>query len=124
MNQFTTIDAYIESHPKEVQDILQQVRATIKETAPEAEEKIAYGIPTFTLGGNLVHFGAFTHHIGFYPTPTGIEEFRDELSAYKGAKGSVQFPFDQPMPLDLIKRIVAFRIQKNQNKKKPSKSKS
>ena len=105
------IDAYIAGFPKDVQAILEQVRATIKKAAPDAEEAISYGIPTFRLHKtNLVHFAAFKNHIGFYPTPTGGEAFKEELSGYKTGKGSVQFPLDQPMPLDLIARIVQFRI--------------
>ena len=95
---------------------MQEIRAAIRETAPEAEEVISYQMPTFKLKGNLVHFAAFKNHIGFYPTPTGIESFEKELSAYKGAKGSVQFPLDQPMPLDLIRRIVKLRVAENLEK--------
>jgi uncharacterized protein YdhG (YjbR/CyaY superfamily) len=113
----TTIDEYIADFPTDVQKILQQIRATIKEAAPEAGEKISYGMPTFTLKGNLIHFAAFKNHIGLYPTPNGIEEFKEELSAYKGAKGSVQFPIDKPMPLALITRIVKFRVKKSLEKK-------
>ena len=80
---------------------------------PDAEETIKYRMPTFTLHGNLVHFAAFKKHIGFYPVPTGIEQFKDELSTYKGGKGSVQFPLDQPIPFDLISRIVKFRVKEN-----------
>ena len=113
----TTIDAYIAGFPPDVQAILQQVRATIREEAPDAQEKINYGIPTFTLGGgNLVHFAAFKKHIGFYPTPSGIEHFKDELSAYEGAKGSVKFPLDQPIPYDLFRRITEFRVAEVQAK--------
>ena len=86
---------------------------TIREAAPKAEETIKYQIPTFTLKGNLVHFAAFKKHIGFYPEPTGMEAFKDELSVYEGAKGSVQFPLDQPIPYDLISRIVKFRVKEN-----------
>ena len=108
----TTIDEYIAGFPQEVQAILQQVRETIREAAPDARETINYGIPTFTLqGGNLVHFAAFKKHIGFYPTPSGIERFKEELLVYEGAKGSVKFPLDQPIPYDLIARIVAFRVE-------------
>lgn len=113
----TTIDEYIADFPTDVQEILQQIRATIKEAAPEAGEKISYGMPTFTLKGNLIHFAAFKNHIGLYPTPNGIEEFKEELSVYKGAKGSVQFPIDKPMPLALITRIVKFRVKKSLEKK-------
>jgi uncharacterized protein YdhG (YjbR/CyaY superfamily) len=89
---------------------------TIRQAAPGAEEAIKYQIPTFTLEGNLVHFGAYKKHIGFYPTPSGIEKFQNELSAYEGAKGSVKFPLDKPVPFDLISRIVAFRVQENLDK--------
>jgi len=108
-----TIDDYISAFPKDVQEILQQVRATIKNAAPTAEEAISYAIPTFKLNGNLVHFAAFKNHIGFYPTPMGVEEFKEELSAFKEGKGSVQFPLNKPMPLDLITRMVKFRVAKN-----------
>jgi len=110
---FTSIDEYIATFPKEIQKILEKVRATIKIAAPKAEEKIAYQMPTFYLKGNLVHFAAYKNHIGFYPTPSGIEKFKNELSVYEGAKGSVQFPLDQPIPYDLISKIVAFRVQEN-----------
>ena len=107
------IDEYIAEFPPETQTILQKVRATIRETAPEAQETINYAIPTFTLNGNLVHFAGFTNHIGFYPTPTGIEKFKAELAAYDSAKGSVKFPLDQPVPYELIREIVKFRVQEN-----------
>jgi uncharacterized protein YdhG (YjbR/CyaY superfamily) len=92
---------------------LNELRQTIREAAPQAEETISYQMPTFRLNGNLVHFAAFKNHIGFYPTPTGIEAFQKELSSYKGAKGSVQFPIDQPLPLSLIRRIVEYRVREN-----------
>lgn len=107
------IDEYITDFPKDVQAILKRIRATIRKAAPGAEETIRYQIPTFTLKGNLVHFAAFKKHIGFYPTSTGIAQFRDELSVYKGAKGSVQFPLDNPIPYGLIGRIVKFRVREN-----------
>ena len=109
----TTIDTYIAGFPEDVQAILQQIRQTIHETAPEATEAISYGMPTFKLNGNLVHFGAFKSHIGFYPVPSGMAAFEKELPAYKQGKGSVQFPLNQPMPLDLIRRIVEFRVQES-----------
>jgi uncharacterized protein YdhG (YjbR/CyaY superfamily) len=109
----TTIDTYISGFPQDVQEILQKIRGIVQDAAPEAEEAIKYGIPTFILNGNLVHFAAFAHHIGFYPTPSGIEEFKEALSVYKNAKGSVQFPLDSPMPYALIKRIVKFRVKEN-----------
>jgi uncharacterized protein YdhG (YjbR/CyaY superfamily) len=108
-----TIDKYIATFPKSIQEILEKIRETIQEAAPEAQETVKYGIPTFTLQGNLVHFGAFKNHIGFYPTPSGIEEFRIELSIYQGAKGSIQFPLSKPIPYDLIRKIVTFRLQEN-----------
>ena len=108
-----TIDEYIAAFPHDVQEILQEIRLTIRNAAPDAEETISYQMPTFTLKGNLVHFAAFKNHIGFYPTPTGIEQFKNELSAYKGAKGSVQFPLDKPIPFGLIGRIVTFRVNEN-----------
>ncbi len=108
-----TIDEYIAGFPKDVQEILQHVRQTIREAAPDAQEKISYKMPTFTLKGNLVYFAAFKNHIGFYPIPSGIEEFKEELSAYEQGKGSVQFPLDKPIPYDLISRIVKFRVKEN-----------
>ena len=110
------IDEFIAGFPADVQKVLKKVRTTIKKAAPKAEETINYGIPTFTLNGNLVHFSAFKHHIGFYPTPSGIEKFKKELSAYEGAKGSVKFPLDQPTPYDLIAKIVKFRVEENLKK--------
>ncbi|HEY0602263.1 MAG TPA: DUF1801 domain-containing protein, partial [Herpetosiphonaceae bacterium] len=109
----TTIDEYIAGFPQDIQAILQQIRQTIKAAAPEAEETIKYQMPTFMLKGNLVYFAAFKKHIGFYPVPSGIEAFKDELAVYKQGKGSIQFPLDQPMPLDLISRIVKWRVQEN-----------
>jgi len=112
-NRYDTIDEYIASFPAEVQVILQELRATIRAAAPKAQEKISYQMPTFFQDGNLVHFAAFKNHIGFYPAPRGIEAFQEELSVYKGAKGSVQFPINQPLPLDLVRRIVEFRVSEN-----------
>ncbi len=111
----TSVDEYMAGFPRDVQAILQRVRTTIRNAAPGAEEKISYRMPTFALKGNLVHFAAWKEHIGFYPAPTGIEEFKTELSAYKSAKGSVQFPLDKPIPYDLIGRIVKYRVRENQN---------
>ena len=106
------IDTYIANFPPDVQAILQHIRATIRANAPDAEETINYQIPTFTLRGrNLIHFAAFKNHIGFYPTPSGMEHFREELAGYKGAKGSVQFPLNGPMPYELIGEIVRFRVK-------------
>lgn len=110
------IDAYIADFPADTQKLLEQMRATIKAAAPDAEETINYGMPTFTLQGNLVHFAGYKNHIGFYPAPSGIQAFQQELSVYKNAKGSVQFPLDQPLPLDLISEIVKFRVLENLEK--------
>jgi uncharacterized protein YdhG (YjbR/CyaY superfamily) len=104
------IDAYIADSPEEVRGLLEQVRAAIRRAAPNAAEAIKYRIPTFVLGENLVHFAAFKNHIGFYPTSSGIAAFTKQLAGYKSAKGSVQFPLDEPMPLALIERIVRFRV--------------
>src|SRR5688500_16716772 len=113
------IDEYIAGFPENTQKILQQVRATIKKAAPDAEEKISYGIPTFTLNNTyLVYFAGYKNHIGFYPTPTGGETFKKELSIYKTGKGSVQFPLNKPMPLDLITKIVKYRVKENLQKTK------
>jgi len=110
---FSSIDEYIAGFPPEVQERLRQMRAVIRAAAPEATEKISYQMPTFYLAGNLVHFAAFKNHIGFYPAPQGIEQFKEQLAAYPGAKGSVQFPFDRPIPFDLVMQIVQFRVQQN-----------
>lgn len=118
------IDEYIADFPENVQKKLQEVRAAIKNAAPEAEETISYAIPTFTLNGNLVHFAAFENHIGFYATPTGHEAFEKELSVYKTGKGSVQFPLDKAMPLKLITKIVKFRVEENLKKTKIKKKKT
>lgn len=113
--QYATIDEYIKIYPSEVQIILEKVRQTIRKAAPEAVEAISYRMPTFKLNGkNLVHFAAFKNHIGFYPIPSGIEAFKEELSAYKQGKGSVQFPLDKPIPYELISRIVEFRAKESQ----------
>ena len=116
--QFKNIDEYIKSFPKDLQDILQKVRYTISTTAPKAIKSISYQIPTFKLNGkNLVHFASLKDHIGFYPTPSGIEAFKKELSQYKWSKGSVQFPVDKPIPYDLIEKIVLFRKKELENQK-------
>jgi len=112
-----TIDDYISSFPKNIQDILEQIRQIIKESASKSEETISYGIPTFKLNGNLVHFAAFKNHIGFYPTPSAIKLFKKELLPYKQAKGSVQFPLDNPIPFEIIKKIVKQRVKENLSKK-------
>ncbi len=113
--QAATIDEYISAFPPETRVVLQELRTLIRETAPGATETISYAIPTFDLRGrHLVHFAGFDRHVGFYPTPQGIEEFAEPLSHYHQGKGSVQFPLDRPMPLDLIRRIVAFRVANSQ----------
>jgi uncharacterized protein YdhG (YjbR/CyaY superfamily) len=119
-----SIDAYIDGFPPEVQVLLEQVRQTIRNAAPEATETIKYAMPTFVLNGNLVYFGAFKKHIGFYPVPSGIAAFKKELAQYKMGKGSIQFPFDKPMPLDLITEIVKFRVEENFERQAAKKTKS
>lgn len=111
-----TIDEYIATFPDNVQQRLRDMRDTIKRQAPDATEAIAYGVPTFRLNGNLVHFAAFARHIGFYPGPTGIAYAKERLSEYKSAKGSVQFPLNQPVPLKLVGDIVRFRVAENARK--------
>jgi uncharacterized protein YdhG (YjbR/CyaY superfamily) len=111
---YTTIDEYITSFPADVREILEKMRQAIHEAAPDATETISYQMPTFRLHGkNLVYFAGFQHHIGFYPVPSGIEAFKKELSVYKQGKGSVQFPLDQPIPYELVKKIVRFRAGEN-----------
>jgi uncharacterized protein YdhG (YjbR/CyaY superfamily) len=105
-----TIDDYIAGQPPEIRARLSAMRATIRQHAPDAEERISYRIPTFYLGGNLVHFAAFPRHVGFYPGPSGIAAFQKALARYKSAKGSVQFPHTEPLPLDLVADIVQFRV--------------
>ena len=117
--KFTTMDAYIASFPEEVQGILEQIRETIRTAAPGAVEAISYQIPTFKLNGkNLVHFAAWKDHIGFYAAPSGNAAFKKELSHYKVAKGSIQFPFEEPIPYDLVMKMVLFRVKETQVKKK------
>jgi uncharacterized protein YdhG (YjbR/CyaY superfamily) len=111
-----TIDEYIASFPKDVQEILEKIRLTVRSAAPDAQETIKYEMPTFTLQGNLVFFAAFKKHIGFYPPPTGLEKFKNELSVYQGPKGSLIFPLDKPIPYDLISEIVTFRVKENLEK--------
>jgi uncharacterized protein YdhG (YjbR/CyaY superfamily) len=117
--KFTTIDGYISSFPKEVQVLLEEIRLTIKKAVPGAEEAISYQIPTFKLNrSNLVHFAAWKGHIGFYATPAGNAAFKKELSKYRMAKGSIQFPLDQPIPYDLVAKIAKFRVRETQSRKK------
>ena len=114
--QIKTIDEYIMLFPKNVQIVLEKLRQVIRESAPKSEETINYGIPTFKLNGNLVHFAAFKNHIGFYPTTSAIVAFKKELSPYKQAKGSVQFPIDKPIPLNIVKKIVKYRVMENEER--------
>ncbi|RXK62335.1 hypothetical protein ESA94_04805 [Lacibacter luteus] len=112
----TTIDAYLVDFPVSTQTLLQQMRSTIAKAAPKAEEAISYGMPTFKLQGNLVHFAGYKNHIGFYPAPSGIEAFADELKKYKTSKGAIQFPIDEKLPLALVTKIVKFRVKENLEK--------
>jgi uncharacterized protein YdhG (YjbR/CyaY superfamily) len=114
----SNVDEYIAAFPKEVQQLLLQMRATVKAAAPKAEELISYGMPGYKHHGVLVYFGGYTNHIGFYATPTGHKAFEKEFSKYKQGKGSVQFPFEEPLPLPLITKIVKFRAKENLNKLK------
>jgi uncharacterized protein YdhG (YjbR/CyaY superfamily) len=113
-----TIDEFISNYPENVQGILQKIRQTIHGVTPEAKEKISYGIPTFTLKGNLVHFSAYEHHIGFYPGAGAIVAFKDDLKAYNTSKGAVQFPLDQHIPYDLIKKITLYRVGQQSSQSK------
>ena len=110
------IDSYIASFPADVQQLLQDIRATIAKAAPKATEDIKYAMPTFVHHGNLVHFAGYAHHIGFYPAPSGIENFEEELKKYKTSKGAIQFPLDKPIPRKLVTAIVKFRLQENERK--------
>lgn len=113
MRNYPNIDAYIAVYPAEVQTKLRKMREIVLVAAPEATEAISYGMPTFKLHGNLLHFAAYAHHIGFYPTPSGINAFRGELSSYKTSKGAIQFPLDQPVPYDLVKKITEYRVRES-----------
>ena len=108
-----SIDDYIAGFPADIRKRLAAMRAIIRRHAPDAVEKISYRVPTFYLNGNLVHFAAFKHHVGFFPGPSGIRKFQKELRPYKSAKGSVQFPHDEPLPLDLVAAIVEFRVSES-----------
>jgi uncharacterized protein YdhG (YjbR/CyaY superfamily) len=116
MKNYKDIDSYIKAAPKESQPLLKTMRATIKKAAPKAREAISYGIPTYKLNGNLVHFGGFSDHISFFPTSSGVRAFKKELSGYRTSKGTVQFPLDQPLPVGLIRKIVTFRVGENLTK--------
>lgn len=122
--QAKDIDDYIANCSAQVQDVLQELRQTIRQAAPDAKETINYMMPTFTLEGNLVHFAAFKNHIGFYPAPSGIDQFREELSTYELSKGTIRFPLGQPLPLKLVSRIVKFRVQENLEKAEAKKKKA
>jgi uncharacterized protein YdhG (YjbR/CyaY superfamily) len=112
-----SMDEYIAGFPPETQTVLQELRALIKASAPDATETISYAIPTFDLNGkHLVHFAGYERHVGLYPAPSGLEAFKEDLKPYKSGKGSVQFPLDQPLPKDLIRRIVEFRVEENTRK--------
>ena len=113
-----TIDEYIAGFPASTQEMLNKMRAVIRKAAPKAVEKIGYGIPTFVWHGNLVHFGGFKNHLGFYPGPGGIEAFKKELAGYKMSKGTIQMPLDKPLPVGLITKIVKFRIKQNEEAQK------
>ena len=114
---FKTIDEYIATFPKNIQSILEELRQAIRNSAPKAEEAISYQMPTFKLNGNLVYFAAFKNHIGFYPTSSAIAAFKEELSDYKVSKGTIRFPLDKPIPFDLVKKIVKYRVKENLDKK-------
>jgi uncharacterized protein YdhG (YjbR/CyaY superfamily) len=118
-SQSKSIDEYISQFPKNVRNVLEELRRIIKESAPEAEETISYGIPTFDLNGrHLVHFAAYKSHVGFYPTSSGIKAFKKELSPFKTSRGTVRFLLDKPIPFDVVKKIVRFRVRENESKKK------
>jgi uncharacterized protein YdhG (YjbR/CyaY superfamily) len=117
-NKFRTMDEYISKFPKNVRDVLEELRKVIRKSAPGAEETINYGIPTFKLKGNLVCFAAWKNYVGLYPDTSAIEAFKKELSPYKQAKGTVQFPLDKPIPFDLVKKITEFRVTENQSRKR------
>ncbi len=112
------IDEYIDGFPKDVQKILNKIRSTIEKAAPKAEEAISYQIPTFRLNGNLIHFAAYKNHIGLYPAPRAVEKFKKELERYGSSKGTIKFPLDEPIPYDLITKLVEFRVKQNSEKAK------
>ena len=118
MKEFKDINEFIADFPDDIQIILEKIRATIQQAAPDAKEAIKYGMPTFVLNGNLVHFAAYKNHIGFYPAPTGIDAFIEELAQYRTGKGTIQFPVDKPIPYDLITKVVKFRVEENLKKLK------
>ncbi|HEY8399153.1 MAG TPA: DUF1801 domain-containing protein [Flavihumibacter sp.] len=118
MKDYQNVDAYISEQSPELQKLLKQMRATVRKAAPGAEEAIKYGMPTLVYGGNLLHFAACKNHIGFYPTPSGIQKFERDLKPYKTSKGAIQFPLNEPLPLDLVERITVFRVKENEAKAK------
>ena len=120
---YSNIDEYIALFPANIQALLQELRAVIRAEVPEAVEKISYQMPTFYLHGNLVHFAAFKNHISLFPAPSGIEAFKDELAIYATSKGTIQFPLEKPIPFDLVRRIVRFRVQENTAKAQAKKKK-
>ncbi len=115
-NGFESVDQYIEAQAADTKTLLESLRKTIREAAPQAEECISYQMPAYKLNGPLVYFAAYKNHIGFYPTGTGIKAFENEITSYKNSKGAVQFPLDQPLPLDLIRKMVLFKVDENLNK--------
>jgi uncharacterized protein YdhG (YjbR/CyaY superfamily) len=119
---YESIDDYIRQFPEPIQKKLTELRNAIKQSTPDAQEKISYQMPTFYLNGNLVHFAAHTKHIGFYPTSSGIAKFRSDLAKYKNSKGSVQFPLEEPLPIGLIKRIVKYRVDENTKKNRKTRN--
>ena len=123
MNTYDSVDAYIAAFPQNIQETLQKIRQVIHETAPDATEAIKYGMPTFVLHGNLVHFAAQKKHFGFYPAPSGIENFQTELAEYQCSKGAIQFPMDKPIPYETIRKITLFRVQENLEKALAKKNK-
>jgi uncharacterized protein YdhG (YjbR/CyaY superfamily) len=112
----TNVDEYIDRFPKTTQKLLKQLRATIKKAAPGAEEIISYQMPAYKHNGRLLYFAGYNHHVGFYPMASGIARFKKEIAGYKNAKGSVQFPLDQPLPVDLVTKMVSFRVKENLEK--------
>jgi uncharacterized protein YdhG (YjbR/CyaY superfamily) len=114
--QINTIDEYISTFPKNIQELLQKMRQEIRRSAPDAKEAISYQIPTFKLNGNLVHFAAFKNHIGFFPASSGVSAFQKQLSPYSTSKGTVRFPIGKPIPYDLIRKIVKYRVKENLDK--------
>ena len=117
MKSYSSVTEYIKLQPRNIQPLLKQLRSTIKKCAPRADETISYGIPTLKLNGPLIHFGGFIKHISFFPGPSGVSNFKKELAGYKTSKGTIQFPIDKPLPIQLITKIVKFRIKENLAKK-------